>query len=97
MYVSFFVSGYICVAAVFKQKWQPNDPLQSSTSFSKRMTIYEKLPMGDEVTTSEIGKKQHCQYKYSAKEMVDIDKYSRTDVLWLQYPLCHLGNMRTLK
>ena len=56
--------------------------------------IYEKL--GDEVTTSGIGKKWHYQYKYSAKEKVDIGKYF-SEVLWPPYLLRHLGNTRTLK
>ena len=37
-----------------------------------------------------------CQYKYSAKERVDIGK-DFTKVLWLPYLLCQLGNTRTLK
>ena len=47
--------------------------------------------MGDEVTTSRIGKKRCRQYKYSAKERVDKGKYF-TEVIWFPYVLCHLGN-----
>ena len=36
--------------------------------------------VGDRVTTSGIDKKWHHQYKYSAKERVDMGKYS-TEVL----------------
>ena len=55
-----------------------------SASFNKRTTSYIRNAVGAEVTKSGIGKKQCRQYKYSAKERVDIGKYF-TEVLWLPY------------
>ena len=53
--------------------------------------------LGDKDTTLKWNwLERHCQYKYSAKERVDIGNYSAT-ILWLPYLLRHLGNMHTLK
>ena len=94
MYVSFFKSGYNCKMALL-QYLKKND--KSKVPLSSNLISYQSdtKRLGDKVTTSGIGKKWCCQYEYSAKERMGIDKYFR-EVLRFPYIICHLGNMHML-
>ena len=85
------------IAAVLKRNNKPKVPLPSKLiSLSECQLQQQQKTVGDEVTTSGIGKKRYNQYKYSAKERVDIRKYS-TEMLRLPCPLCYIGYMCTLR
>ena len=89
--MSFFVSSYVCKMVLLqylKSNNKPKFPLTREWPYVNncgRQSYYKR-----------IGKKQYCQYKYLAKERVDIGKYT-TEMLKLPYLLHHLGNMHTLK